>query len=50
MSEHISQRGIERRGARLAQMRYYRAKFEDDVVYLTFYFTKDGEIADYSGY
>jgi CubicO group peptidase (beta-lactamase class C family) len=49
-SEDISQRGIERRGARLAQMRYYRAKFEDDIVYLTFYFTKDGEIADYSGY
>jgi D-alanyl-D-alanine carboxypeptidase len=49
-SEDISKRGIERHGAKLARMRYYKAKFEGDVVYLTFYFTKDGTIADYSGY
>jgi D-alanyl-D-alanine carboxypeptidase len=49
-SEDISKRGIERHGAKLAQMRYYQAKFEGDLVYLTLYFTKDGAIADYSGY
>ena len=49
-SEDISKRGIGRHGAKLEQMRYYQAKFEGDVIYLTFYFTKDGAIADYSGY
>ena len=49
-AEDISKRGIERYGARLAQMSHYKAKFEGDPVYLTFYFTADGQIAEYSGY
>lgn len=49
-SEDVSKRAIERHGAKVAQMRHCQAKFEGDVVYLTFYFDRDGQIADYSGY
>jgi len=31
-------------------MSYYKAIFDGHPVYLTFYFTSDGQIADYSAY
>lgn len=49
-SEDIRQRRIERYGTKLAEARHYKAKFDDQDVYLTFYLAADGSIADYGGY
>jgi len=49
-SADLSRRKIERHGAKIVAMSHYQAKLQGDTVYLTFYFTKDGEIAAYSGY
>jgi hypothetical protein len=49
-SEDIQQRCIERYGTKLAEARYYKANFDGQNVYLTFYLAADGSIADYFAY
>ena len=49
-SEDIKQRGIERYGTKLAETRYYKANFDGQEIYFTFYLAADGSIADYFGY
>jgi len=49
-SANVSNRRIVRYGARVTHMSYYKAIFDGHPVYLTFYFSSDGQIADYSGY
>jgi hypothetical protein len=49
-SSDTSSRRIVRYGATVTRMSHFKALYDGDPVYLTFYFTSDGQIADYSGY
>ena len=49
-NEDVSMKGISRYGVKIAAMRHYKAGIMGDTVFLTIYFSRDGKIADYSGY
>jgi hypothetical protein len=49
-NEDVNLKAFSRYGAKIAAMRHYKAAIMGDTVFLTIYFSRDGKIADYSGY
>ena len=46
----VGGKGLVRHGVGVAAIRHYKAALRGDDVFLTVYFSRDGKIADYSGY
>jgi CubicO group peptidase (beta-lactamase class C family) len=49
-NEDVNLKGFIRYGVKIAAMRHYKAAIMGDTVFLTIYFSRDGQIVDYSGY